>query len=163
AADALTDRLLVVICSSLRAPGVSDASIDEGPFLDALAAPFQNWLGWKFRRSVLQADGSILVGLAGDDQGAKPADLPPTFCRPTPALHALDPASGTGPGLRRLPGEDRLIPGGEKRIDYQSPAALREAGGGRVIAAISCQTQRKASGTAVTGGSPDLLADGSAG
>jgi hypothetical protein len=136
------------------------------------SSPFTNWLGWKYRCALLQSDGSLIVGLEGEDAGAIPANLTPAFIR-TSAYFAhlrgpefdLDPGFGGGHVVRRLPGEDHQIPSnnppasGPVLIDYQSPTGLQTVGGGTVVVAVSTQT--------VTANtlrlSPDLLADGSVG
>ena len=109
--------------------------------------PSSNWLGWKFRCALLQSDGSIIAGLAGDDEGAMPDNQSRRlirssayFCRLLPPAYDLDPAFGGGHVVRRLPGEDQQIPGGSKLVDYQLPAGLQSLVDGTVVAGIRCGT-----------------------
>ena len=130
-------------------------------------------LAWRFRCALLQADGSILVGLSGDDPDMRPvgvsSPLPAWmrssayFCRLRPSTYDLDPAFSGGYVVPRLPGDDREL-GGRKMADYQIPVALEAVGSSQVVAAISCQTGWDPPlGVDSFASSPDLLADGSVG
>jgi hypothetical protein len=136
-------------------------------------SPWNNWLGWQYRCALLQSDDSIIVGLEGDDEGAKPGDLTPAHIRTSSyfvhlVAPAFDPNPSFGGGyiVRRLPGEDHQIPGYDPRlpgpllVDYQLPTGLQGVGtDGTVVAAIGSATVTDF----IARLSPDLLADGSAG
>jgi hypothetical protein len=150
---------------------------EDGVPLSARAIPNQlrfsvlgaNWLGWKYRCALLQSDGSILVGLEGDDEGSRPSQNRPAeiqtnayFCRLVPPSFDLDPTFGNRFVVRRVPCQDEQAPGGPWLVERQSPAALASAGAGQVVAAISCQTATDPF-TGVYREPPNLLADGSVG
>ena len=131
-----------------------------------------NWLGWRYRCALLQPDGSLIVGLEGDDAGVAPSNQRPPavlrtsayFVRLTGSAFDLDPTFGGGYVVRRLPGEDREDPAfpGTKNVDYQEPTSIQPLPGGTVVAAVRSRTMSE--GAIFTGrGSPDLLADGSVG
>jgi uncharacterized delta-60 repeat protein len=128
-----------------------------------------NWLGWKYRCALLQPDGSILVGLEGEDEGSRPPQNRPGyiqtnayFCRLVPPSFDLDSAFGTRFVVRRVPCQDEQVPGGPWLVERQSPAALASAGPGQVVAAISCQTATDPY-IGIYREPPNLLADGSIG
>lgn len=147
------------------------------------------WLGWRNQCAVLQLDGSILVGLAGDDadeggvnQTPRPLRQSACFCRLVPPGFDLDPGFGSaGILVRRLPDDGyRRFAGGDPRsarnqVDSQVPERLALVGSrlpGRgpdaVVAAISCRavyesllSQGGLADTIVS--SPNLPFDGSVG
>jgi hypothetical protein len=143
-------------------------------------ATFLNWLSWRYRCALLQPDGSIIVGLQGEDKGAIASNVisppRPSFVRTSsyvarlvPPGFDLDPGFGDGFGggylVRRLPGEDYQKPSEHPPVpgnvfeDWQRPSGLGTSAGGAVVAAIKSCTV--VSLTTMT--SPDLLADGSLG
>ena len=156
--------------------------------LPPLGSPWSAWLGWRNQCAVLQPDGSILVGLAGDDADEAKVDTRPRplrqsacFCRLVPPGFDLDLGFGSG-GIfvRRLPDDGyRRFAGGDPRsarnqVDSQVPESLALVGstlpGGpdAVVAAVSCRAVYEPllsqGGLADTmAGSPDLPFDGSVG
>jgi hypothetical protein len=122
----------------------------------------------RFRNALLQSDGSILVGLAGDDADADKGIWIRTsayFCRLLPGTFDLDRAFGGGHVVRRLPGEDQPSPieSGDRWLDYQLPDALHALGTNAIIGAVSCRTRVSTAVADLFNSSPDLLADGSVG
>src|SRR5262249_26242489 len=100
----------------------------------------------RFGNALLQPDGSVLVGLTGDDADADPS--PPIrssayFCRLLPGTFDLDPAFGGGHVVRRLPGEDQPSPilSDSLWLDYQLLEALRALGTNAVMGAVLCRTR----------------------
>jgi hypothetical protein len=115
----------------------------------------RNWIGWSYRCSVLQPDGSIVVGLAGDDTNGLPSfgmrppaviSQIPYFCRLTPPDFHLDPIVGAGAGFlaERAPGCDFVVPKGTQTqavdmAESQTPVAARLLPNGSVVAAMRCK------------------------
>jgi uncharacterized delta-60 repeat protein len=118
-----------------------------------------DWLGWRVRSTLLQADGSFIVGLQGDDPSAKPsATQEPRqlrqvsyFCRLVQPDFDLDPAFGTGFVSSRLPG-----PADEDQV----PLGLGPGGAGRVNAVLGFASRRSGLFDLRP---PDLPLDGSIG
>jgi uncharacterized delta-60 repeat protein len=130
-------------------------------------------VGWRFRTALLQTDGSVLVGIDGDDgDDAAAADRENSgrsirgsayFCRLLPGSFDLDPAFGGGSVTRRLPGEDERVSQTDTLVDYQVPEALRPLNANAVIAAVRCETGSGPLFPGFFNQSPHLLADGSVG
>ena len=127
-------------------------------------------MGWVFRTALLQSDGSVIVGLAGDDADqAAPQSRPPSirstpyFCRLLPGSFDLDPVFGGGHVERRLPGDDEQLSAAASLVDYQSPDDLRAVGATAVIGAVNCLTGIGPFFPGIFNRSPNLLADGSVG
>lgn len=139
-------------------------------------ATLLNWLGWRYRCSVVEANGAIVVGLTGEDLNATPSFAqPPThvskvtyFCRLIPPNFDLDPTFGTnGHITTRLPGGDFLLksnfPGGEGRMaEDQAPEDVALVGTNQVVASIVCTHPHPIFG-GVYLDSPFLPLDGSVG
>ena len=127
-------------------------------------------VGWVFRTALLQSDGSVVVGLAGDDADeaaalSRPPSIrsTPYFCRLLPGSFDLDPAFGGGHIEQRLPGDDEDLSEGASLVDYQSPDDLGTLGATAVIGAVTCLTGTGPLFAGIFNRSPDLLADGSVG
>ena len=93
-------------------------------------------VGWVFRTALLQSDGSVIVGLAGDDADqAAPQSRPPSirstpyFCRLLPGSFDLDPVFGGGHVERRLPGDDEQLSAAAQ--SRRLPVPGRSTGGWR--------------------------------
>jgi hypothetical protein len=141
------------------------------------AAGPRAWIGWSYQCAVLQPDGSIIVGLAGDDTDAAPpfgkppavVSQSPYFCRLIPPNFDRDPAFGGGAGFldRRAPGCDFIVPPPNPGLkpgmaENQRPVSARRIANDAVIAAIRCKHPSAALGNTELE-IPNLPLDGSIG
>ncbi|HEY7138606.1 MAG TPA: hypothetical protein VIE44_00760 [Methylomirabilota bacterium] len=139
-----------------------------------LGSPATGWLGWRNQCAVLQPDGSILVGMAGDDANETRANQTPRplrqsayFSRLVPPGFDLDPGLGlAGFLVRRLP--DDGYRSAQNLVDSQVPERLALVGANAVVAAIACRAVHQSllsqGGLADSlTGSPNLPFDGSVG
>jgi hypothetical protein len=138
---------------------------------------WERWYGRRLTGGLLQADGSVLVGVAADVRPGgivTPQRLPwrSTFWRLTPPAFDLDPTAfeldpnfgGTGSV------EVRLLDDGynpvQNLVDVQEPVAFAADAGRVVYVSIQCGAVKKAllsQNAASLVGSPDLPFDGSLG